>query len=178
MRTLPLLAVLATSLYAETGQDAWLRYAPIEGAAAARYAALPATVVALGDSSVVIRSAREELIQGIRGMLGRTLRMQTVMPQEPAIVLGTVADLALKSDLKIDGFLITTKGKNILIAGADDRGVLYGTFAFLRRLALHQSIAALNERQEPHSPARWINHWDNLDGTIERGYGGRSIFFD
>ena len=56
--------------------------------------------------------------------------------------------------------------------------MLYGTFAFLRKIALGESVAKLDEKQSPYAPVRWVNEWNNLDGTIERGYGGRSIFWD
>ena len=65
-----------------------------------------------------------------------------------------------------------------VITAANDRGVLYGAFALLRKIALGESIAELDEKQAPYAPVRWVNQWDNLDGTIERGYGGRSIFWD
>ncbi|MBV9401551.1 MAG: glucosiduronase, partial [Bryobacterales bacterium] len=38
--------------------------------------------------------------------------------------------------------------------------------------------AALKEARSPYTPVRWVNHWDNLDGSIERGYGGRSLFWE
>src|SRR3954464_3942951 len=79
---------------AETGYDAWLRYPPIaDGAVRARYDALPAVVVVLGDSPVLL-AARDELIRGVRGLLGRTLRVEASAPKEPAILLGTARSLA------------------------------------------------------------------------------------
>ncbi len=65
-----------------------------------------------------------------------------------------------------------------MVTGGDDRGVLYGVFALLSKIARHESLANIDETQQPSAPVRWVNDWDNLDGTIERGYGGRSIFFD
>jgi alpha-glucuronidase len=65
----------------------------------------------------------------------------------------------------------------LLIAGAGERGVLYGTFEVLRRIASQQSIKSLDVVENPAAPIRWTNEWNNLDGSIERGYGGRSIFF-
>src|SRR5207244_1173624 len=47
-----------------------------------------------------------------------------------------------------------------------------------RKISLKEPIENLDEKQSPYAPVRWVNHWDNLDGTIERGYGGRSIFWD
>jgi len=190
-------------LRAETGYDAWLRYASIEGAAARkRLDSLPAVVVALDDSPA-IQAAQAEMIRGVRGMLGRTLRAEARLPNESAIVLGTFGALrqampeislrphlkegahlkeALNESLKEDGYWlksIEVRGHPCLvIAAANDRGVLYGAFAVLRRLALQQPLTALDDRAEPAAPVRWVNQWDNLDGTIERGYGGRSIFFE
>ena len=94
-------------------------------------------------------------------------------PTAQAIVLGGTA-----AKLKPDGYELKTVGGKIVITGADDRGVLYGAFALLRKVALGESVAKLDEQSEPRVPVRWVNHWDNLDGSIERGYGGRSIFWD
>jgi alpha-glucuronidase len=173
---------------AEDGYDAWLRYASVDAAARKRYDALPATVVAVGDSAV-IKTAEAELIRGVRGMLGRTLRAGTSLPNEGAIILGTFASLKpllpaadLPAHVAGDGFLLKTLTLNgfpcLLIAAPSDRGVLYGAFALLSKIACHASIAGLNELQEPYAPLRWVNQWDNLNGTIERGYAGGSIFFE
>ena len=94
-------------------------------------------------------------------------------PTAQAIELGGTA-----AKLKPDGYELKTVGGKIVITGADDRGVLYGAFALLRKVALGESVAKLDEQSEPRVPVRWVNHWDNLDGSIERGYGGRSIFWD
>jgi len=94
--------------------------------------------------------------------------------------MGVSAEIVLRTSagLKPDGYSLKTNDGKIVITGADDRGVLYGAFALLRKVALGESIAALDEKSEPRVPVRWVNHWDNLDGSIERGYGGRSIFWD
>ena len=114
---------------------------------------------------------------------------KTVPPAEAAIVAGTVEQVRTvdagfhpPSELQADAFaLISTriKGQNALvITGATDRAVLYGAFALLRKIAQGESISALNEVQVPSAPVRWVNQWDNLDGSIERGYAGQSIFFE
>ena len=73
---------------AETGVDAWLRFPRIRDAAVTvQYPQLPAVVVVLGDSPV-LNSAREELLRGIAGMLGRTLRVESHLPAEPAFGVG------------------------------------------------------------------------------------------
>jgi alpha-glucuronidase len=179
----------ACSSRAETGYDGWLRYAPVEDPAVReQYEAMPSAVVAL-DDTLVARSARAELIRGLRGMLGREVREEAPPLQENAIVLGTAGALrkALPqagsfAKLAADGFCLKTAvvdgHSHLIVAGADDRGVLYGTFALLRRIALRQPLDALDVREEPYAPIRFLNHWDNLDGTIERGYAGKSIFWE
>jgi alpha-glucuronidase len=175
-------------LRAETGEDAWLRYAPLDRSDAARYDWLPASVTVAGDSAV-LATARDELIRGVQGMLGRTLREEKGAPSEASFVLGTLAEihaaapaLAISSNLRGDGFLLTTGRVHglqcVIIAGASERGVLYGVFALLSKIARNEDVSALNDLQQPAVPLRWVNEWDNLNGTIEHGFGGRSIFFD
>ncbi len=170
--------VACTSAQAETGVEAWLRYAPLDEPALTQYRqAVPATVLTLSNDPLQL-TARDEVIRGIRGMLGRTLRIAPSTPAEPSIQIGTLAQLHLQATLAPESYWLKSSGRNILIAGADDRGVLYGAFALLRKIALGEPIANLDEKQSPRIPIRWVNQWDNLDGTIERGYGGRSIFWE
>src|SRR5262245_50105431 len=85
--------VFSIPLHAETGYDAWLRYAALDDASARQYRALiPTGIVALSDGPT-LQSARQELMRGIRGMLGRTLRVETDAAGGPAIVLGTLEDI-------------------------------------------------------------------------------------
>ena len=79
MLKLGLLSLLACAalVRAETGYDAWLRYAPLEGAALAQYRQTVPAVVAVLDPSPVAMSARAEIVRGVRGMLGRTLREES-----------------------------------------------------------------------------------------------------
>jgi alpha-glucuronidase len=182
----------ANSFAAETGnpaldEQAWLRYAPLDSQTAKAYAQLP-DVVAILDNSAVIESAQQELIRGVRQMLGRTLASDEYKP-DPMIILGTLEQLHKlipavhpPEELQPDGYWLTTEQVHhkdcLVILGANDRGVLYGTFQLLSKIARGESITKINELQNPYAPIRWVDQWDNLDGRIERGYGGRSIFFD
>src|SRR5205823_6691958 len=142
--------VLAASngpLHAETGYAAWLRYAPIEDANVRQvYKQFPAVIVAL-DSSVVEQSAEKEVIHDVRSMLGRTLRIDAQIPDEDCILLGTLSSMkrvapqvSLPEHLVDDAYLLkatTAHGHRILlITSGNDRGVLYGAFALLRKIAL------------------------------------------
>ncbi|MCX6631953.1 MAG: alpha-glucuronidase family glycosyl hydrolase [Candidatus Solibacter sp.] len=83
------LFIVTLSLHAESGADAWLRHAPLDEASARPYrAALPAAVTSY-TATPVAQSAQRELLRGVHGMLGRTLRVQSGLPAESAIVLGT-----------------------------------------------------------------------------------------
>jgi alpha-glucuronidase len=186
--TLLLLAFGANCARAETGAEAWLRYAPLDRNSAQKYSALPASVVVIGDSPV-LHSAKAELMRGIRGMLGRNLRDDKTSLGENSIILGTFsaiqpasANLLARIDLPDDGFLIATehvRGFECLVVTAKtDRGVLYGVFALLSKIARGESVYDLHETQQPYAPIRWVDQWDNLDGRIERGYAGPSIFFE
>jgi alpha-glucuronidase len=174
-----LLTFTAAFLHAETGYDAWLRYAPKSTQS------MPAVLASTSDS-VLIGNAKNELIRGVSGMTGKTLRIESGIPKENAIVLSTLDKLPpqwnLHADLAPDGYWLKTLTSNgaryTVIAAPNDRGVLYGAFAFLRKISLGESIAELDERHAPATPVRWVNQWDNLDGSIERGYGGRSIFWE
>ena len=114
---------------------------------------------------------------------------RATLPLKDAFVLGPLKllqpyfpDLKPAPALSRDGFWLKTvqrkTGKYWVIAGGNDRGVLYGTFALLRKLAEKQDVATLDEMGNPSAPIRWASEWDNLDGSIERGYAGRSIFFE
>jgi len=173
---------------AESGAEAWLRYAPMGVSEGRRYAALPGVVVTVSDSAIV-GAARQEILRGAQGLLGRALKTAGRLPHGGAIVLGTVADLGTTLpgihppvDLADDGYWLKTVARDgdsdLVVTAATDRGVLYGAFALLRKIALRESISDLDEHRTPYAPIRWVNEWNNLDGSIERGYAGRSIFFE
>jgi alpha-glucuronidase len=174
----------ATANYSE----AWLRGLPLDGATAARYASLPTVVDVEGDSPI-LRSAQSEVVRTLTRVLGRPFTPQSDSVRGPSILITTIdrlhqsgADFSLAQPPSDDGYFLKSSSVNgaesILIAGANERGALYGAFALLRKIEMGEPVDALNEVQSPYAPVRWVNEWDNLNGTIERGYGGRSLFFE
>jgi alpha-glucuronidase len=166
--------------------DAWLRYARLDAKGSKVYEHLPTTSVVVGQSPV-LNNAQRELASGLEKLLGRSLKSSDGI-KGATIVLGTIQ--AFRSiapsvqpprPLEADGYWITTarirSSDCLVITAANDRGVLYGVFELLSNIARGESIAGINEVQNPYAPIRWVNQWDNLDGRIERGYGGPSIFF-
>jgi alpha-glucuronidase len=174
---------------AETGIAAWLRYPLIaDPAVQSRYAMLPTTIVAAGSSEIVATAA-QEVANGLGSMLGRRMVISRSLVDGDFIVVGSgdevrrmLPSIAIQQPAADEGFWLATtndRGRRVvIIAGRGDRGALYGSFALLRRVALHEPVDALNVVEAPAAPLRWVNEWNNLDGTIERGYGGPSIFFE
>ena len=85
--------------------------------------------------------------------------------------------LSLDASLAPEGYRLSGSGDGIAIAGADSNGLLYGVYAFLMRLQAGDDPSMVEEETAPALPNRILNHWDNTDGSIERGYAGRSLFF-
>ena len=156
-------------VFGETGHDVWLRYAQVPNVD------VPPVIVSLSRGPVA-QTAEQELIRGIRGMLGRTLRVGNSISAEPSIVLRE------STALPPDGYSLKSERANgvphIIISAANDAGLLYGAFALLRKIALSEPITSLDIAESPAAPLRWVNEWDNINGTIERGYGGPSIFWE
>lgn len=183
-----LLCVSCLPSYAEDGWKAWLTYSRIAPSNVfGADSEIPEVVVSNGDSGVSA-TAREELMEGMHALFGRSLHLEAQLPERSAIVLGTVEklraefpELSTAEQPGPEGFLLRTvqhQGRRYyLVAGKQDIGVLYGTYALLREMAEGHNISQLAEVQSPAVAVRWVNQWDNLDGSIERGYAGRSIFF-
>jgi alpha-glucuronidase len=177
------LLLCASGVHAEDGYDLWLRYRPIEGSWAPRYRNFATEVIAAPDANL----AAQELLRGVTGLLSVKPAVARVIKRDGAIVLctpGTTAGLGLPLEdlqgLGGEGYLIRSvqiHGHRVtLIAANSNVGLLHGVFGFLRLLQTRQPLETLNLRDAPRMAHRILNHWDNLDGTIERGYAGASIW--
>lgn len=185
---LVLLAVIPKTSSAQQSWRAWLTYSSVQPKKVfGEQGAVPAVLVSRSNS-VLSFTARNEVLSGVRVMFGKSLRPQEGIPDQNAIVLGTVEALrrdfpfvAEEKGLGPEGFslrTVTHNGKTFyLVIGEEDRGVLYGAYALLREMAQEHALGPLRMRQSPSAAIRWVNQWDNLDGSIERGYAGPSIFF-
>ncbi len=176
------LLLAASPAAAEDGYDLWLRYRPVEPAWAQRYRPLATEIVAPGESSIH-KAAVGELDRGLKGLLGKAPPHVKRVDRDGAILIG-LTDVSPVTDgvdrLGPEGYLIRDVIVNghhaTLIAGASDKGALYGVFAFLRLLQTRRPIDHLDIASAPKVQLRVIDHWDNLNGTIERGYAGGSLW--
>jgi alpha-glucuronidase len=165
---------------AQTADQAWLKYTPV-----AQGPQVPFQIHTLGHTPRE-QAALQELVRGVILVRGFSRHPD---PSAGAIVVGTIdelhafdADLALPSGLGPEDYWIDSvelKGKHdLIIAGGGESGALYGAFALLRSLAEGADSLPDPSIQHPAMPIRWVDEWDNADGTVERGYAGASIFFE
>ncbi len=171
-----------TGAQAEDGYDLWMRYRPLAKEAATALDRDAESVEVRGQSAT-LRVAADELRRGLAGLTGHALAMG---PSPHPILLATSADadvgrLGLPlNDLGDEGYIVRQVrlgGRDVtLVTGRTDRGVLYGSFALLRHIQTGGRIDRIALASAPRVKLRVLNHWDNLDGVVERGYAGQSLW--
>lgn len=180
------LLVFSGGVRAEDGYALWMRYVPVDPMLAVSYRAQFGGILA-PDATPTQRAARAELERGLTGLLGNAPRMDASAAGHYTVALGTpasstvIAPLAGKiGTLGNDGYLIRQVQRDghrvLVVAGRRDIGVLYGVFHLLRLLQTGASVDALDVHESPRLQLRVLDHWDNLDGYVERGYAGRSLW--
>jgi alpha-glucuronidase len=180
----------------EDGYRLWLRYEPIADPDRLAQARAISAAIFMPAPTPRLQSARDELARGLTGLLGAdarftddigeaTLAVGTVRGTEPGTLPLTDAErdddgspLFSLSWMTTDAFItdrISVAGRDVhAIASFSDGGVLYGVFDFLRRLQTGAPLDTI--ASGPRIGLRMLDHWDNLDGSIERGYAGRSLW--
>ncbi len=160
------MAFFAQTVKADDGYRLWLRYDGIQS-----------RTIAVHGRSATFDAIRDELkVAGLTQMEG----------DKPSVIIGSphsstfISRLNWDTDLKRlgpEGYRIrTTKNGVIVVASSTDIGALYGTFHFLRLLQTEQPIDRLRVDEKPALQRRLLNHWDNLDRSVERGYAGKSLW--
>lgn len=171
---------------ADEGYRLWLRYEQLPARALNTYTQQLKSISVQGKSPT-FEVIREELRAGCSGLLGAPVVVGD--SDEASVVVGLPETSALirkqrwEAELKRlgpEGYRIRTVREGnrnvVLVASATDIGGLYGTFHFLRLLQTEQAIGRLQIDQQPALKLRLLNHWDNLDRSIERGYAGKSLW--
>jgi alpha-glucuronidase len=163
---------------AQNETQAWLDFP------ASRHSQPTLFLVSPLDQSPTVRTAAKELNRVLNGSPG-----PDIDDFASQIAIGTADEVRkaypranVPSNLTPDSFWIGNShsqlGKVILVTGGDKRGALYGAFALMRYFAENNSPPKKVIRESPAMPIRWVDEWDNANGTVERGYAGKSIFFD
>ncbi len=173
---------LGSTEHAQTADQAWFPRKGWHG-----NSSVPYNIHTLGKGQLE-QTAKKELFDGIQKLYSSS---SYASPEniKGVIAMGTAKevkkdypDAGVPSNLEPDGFWISEShpaGRALLvIAGGNERGVLYGGFALLRKLADDHFASETPILEQPAMAVRWVDEWDNADGSIERGYAGRSIFFE
>lgn len=163
---------------AEDGSRLWLRFQPHETIA------LPAFTAVNGDKESFALQQFQEAWNAMTGsnlpetcrLTGHTLLVGTAKHPE----IRRMIQAKELRELGTEGYIIRTlmQGKNrvTLIASAGEEGLLYGVYHLLRLIQTGDDLSALHISEQPRYDIRILNHWDNLNGTVERGYAGHSIW--
>lgn len=166
-------------------REAWLGYRPRRDLGGSGFG----REILIRGTGAELETARRELSSGLERMLGARRARTVPTPQKDGFVYVATAksledaggplkrdDALGPEDYRVVPWTLAGR-RGLLVVGGEAVGALYGAFALLRALSLGEDPNTLDLRGRPGNPLRMLNHWDNLDGSIERGYAGRSIFF-
>lgn len=176
--SLAVVTLLPGAARAEDGYDLWLRHAPLDGEARERIEALPLTAsLSLRDPTVLL--AASELLDGVA-------RLRASEDEIPLLILTGRDEVERSATFNLvcdvpDGwetgaYTIDAVPGGIDIRAGEPIGCLYGAYALLREFSQGADPDTIRLTSAPAMPLRMLNHWDNPDGHVERGYAGRSIF--
>ncbi|UCF39027.1 MAG: alpha-glucuronidase [Acidobacteriota bacterium] len=189
--------LLTAPLFAEDGYRLWLRYDLVDDPARLEeYRSVIREAIVLGETDT-LDAVRAELAVALPGLLGQSVPFVQDVVQNGTLLIGkrdTLFGISERdtlfgevpgieqalSGLGEEGFLIrpvTVRGTEcVIVTGNSDRGGLYGVFHLLRLLQAQQPFKGITISSRPRIQRRVLNHWDNLDRTVERGYAGFSLW--
>lgn len=176
---------LFTVARAEDGYELWLRYKPLQDQKIVQQYINTVKGVSIEGNSNTLTVAKKELETGLSKLLGTTIPFTTSSKNNGLLHIATPENsktikqlIKQESYTKLgdEGFLIKTINNQTIITANTDIGILYGVFHFLRLLQTQQDINNLYVIEIPKVQHRILNHWDNLDRTVERGYAGFSLW--
>jgi alpha-glucuronidase len=180
---------LAQISYAEDGYDMWLRYQPVANTTLRKAYQKQFSQLFIEADSPSMKVASAELQRGLSGLLGKPVAKAQSKLAANALVIGTPTNSPLIASLNLgerlaavgsEGYLIEhariNKRAVMIIAANTDVGVLYGSFHLLRLLQTEQSLKGIAIASSPKLQHRVVNHWDNVNRLVERGYAGLSLW--
>lgn len=127
------------------------------------------------EGSRIMENAARELQAAIAQMTGKKPVLCLDLNQDEG---AEVISLSLRPGFHPEGYKISGNGEKVAVEASDENGILYGCFELIRQLSLGTQTQELSIEKSPAIPLRMLNHWDNMDGSIERGYSGNSFFFE
>ncbi|WP_435355198.1 alpha-glucuronidase family glycosyl hydrolase [Emticicia sp. SJ17W-69] len=181
MKKYLLILILATInhlSFADDGSRLWLKYDLIKNVQQREQFSKHTKFISVSNfKNEIISKASDELKTGIEGLLGKKASIiLEAKNQTGGIILEVSNHQTLTQNLADGSFAIFAKGGNIVISSKTEVGVLYGSFELLRKIQTLQSLTNISIISSPKIKIRMLNHWDNANGTVERGYAGSSIW--
>lgn len=174
---------------ADDGSQFWLKYPRVDDGERLKHHQRMISAINVPGESETCQIIRDELKKGLQGLLGKEVPFTTAIGTVNSLVVATPrsSEIVRRSEfvaplesLGREGYLIKsaeTNGTKLTVIGAnEDLGLLYGSFHFLRLIQTGQPLDHLDIVSRPRVQYRLLNHWDNLDGSIERGYAGKSLW--
>jgi len=184
-----LVSITAPTLSGEDGHRLWLRYEPVTDQQLLEEYRSTLNAVVVQQEHETLFLAADEALKGLRNMLNTSVSRHANLSDKRSLIIGTPSGSSLIASLNIttklrqvgnEGFVITSATihdqQHLIIAANTPVGALYGTFHFLRQIQTHQSLSDISVVSAPNIQHRVLNHWDNLDRTVERGYAGLSLW--
>lgn len=176
------------ALFAEDGYKAWLRYEKVSNEQLLESYRDQIKSVFINGDSPTLQAIHRELEKGLGGLLASEVHFNSEI-HDGSLLVGTHDELSsffgselepLLQNINPEGYVIKSlqiDGEGVtVITGNTEIGVLYGTYSFLRMLQTHESISDLEIADSPKIENRILNHWDNLNRLVERGYAGLSLW--
>ncbi len=171
------------------GYSLWLGYRTIQNKEVlADYSRLGNSIY-FSSGGEIIQNARKEVATALSQMLGNTPHFSDAPHPDNGLAFILSRDLPdeLHQQLKVDlantnheGFVIKSvnyKNKPLLVVTAtQETGILYGTFRLLHLMQTQFDFKNIHKVSSPKIQLRMLNHWDNLDRSVERGYAGFSLW--
>ncbi len=167
-----LLPLLAS---ADDGYRLWLKYDLLTDTVLRTEYQTYSKSITFASNDPIAKTAALELQTGLRGLLGKNSPILERAQGTGGIVL-ELATQAGAQNLGKEGFSLAFQAGNLKITAPSPAGLLYGVFELLRCLQTQTLISALPRTRKPSIQLRMLNHWDNTNGTIERGYAGASLW--
>ncbi|PSL06286.1 alpha-glucuronidase family glycosyl hydrolase [Cecembia rubra] len=181
-----ILSIFPVFVFANDGYGLWLQYLPFENKAITEYYSdYLDNIVLLGNSPTheVIHKELEFAYSGFFDKkIGKISRTNTgsgllwigKLDDFPKEIKDALSEYA--QSLNDEGFLLHYLKGKLIVSSKTDIGLLYGTYAFLKKIQTRKKLEDLHEISNPKIQKRLLNHWDNLNRTVERGYAGFSIW--
>ena len=179
------LIVISSLSFSQNPYDLWLQYDNIEEQHILETYKNQVSNIYLSLNSATGTVIKEEIQKAFKGLLGIEPKFDS---KTPNIIISTLDKLdpslqkklpeisKMNDEAYVIQYISDSKDAQIIISAITEKGLLYGVFNFIKQMQLRNDLSKLSISDSPKIQKRLLNHWDNLDRSVERGYAGFSIW--